>query len=750
MADKLQYQFDFLTGKNNIVSTVDSISTRIKLATANVFDFNSMFKTLAVAGAGLFTVSKAIDFIGDSIKEASEAEDNLNRLNVALQSAGVYSKKASDSMLEFASTIQKTTTFSDDQVLSASAMIETLTNLDVKGLQRATTAAINLSSALKIDLETASTMIGKSAEGNIATFQRYGLAIQKGKTEAETFANTLKVLEERFGGRAQSEINTFSGALKRMENIYSDLKESIGNLIIRSPVLAKIFNYISDNIIKFTAKLNLLEGVDPFKEIIKGALSFAKIFNVVVIGTIEQFFNSISWMVNHFKMIVQLAISSIAQIFGFVADKIELVFGPTKITTALKDFAESSTEIFDKFAKDANESLSDIFNPKFMKIDGFLTELENQVNSSSSKLKENGEKIGTDISKGIKTKLEIEIPKIEADLQFNTLSDKLGGIMGTFFAPVTNFFSELKDTLGQELYALVGEIAIAITQGKQGAIKLFGSIATKIGTAVAGPLGVAFGPLAELMAQGPEAVREAIKGFANAVPEIVQNFIESIPVLVEELSNALPLITEKLTILLTDPNFWIRVGKSAVMASFRMLISPFESLGRFIREGFDSIGKIFTESVRDAGKEFFNDIVNAGEKIVNAIIDGIKKAVEKITGGVSNVVSGGGSFLGNIGSAIGGVFGFAKGGHIKSIPAGYPNDSYPINVQSGELIVDSNTTAQLKNFLNGGGNDVMIGLLNAILNELRNPMQVETSVQLNNQTLADIILNLNRNNARLV
>jgi len=82
------------------------------------------------------------------------------------------------------------------------------------------------------------------------------------------------------------------------------------------------------------------------------------------------------------------------------------------------------------------------------------------------------------------------------------------------------------------------------------------------------------------------------------------------------------------------------------------------------------------------------------------------------------------------------------------IPEGFPNDSFPALLTSNERVVDPNTNNDLTDFL-ASGNDVTNALLAQVVELLGTPQTLESNLELDGETLATAILNLNRSNARL-
>jgi hypothetical protein len=102
--------------------------------------------------------------------------------------------------------------------------------------------------------------------------------------------------------------------------------------------------------------------------------------------------------------------------------------------------------------------------------------------------------------------------------------------------------------------------------------------------------------------------------------------------------------------------------------------------------------------------------------------------------------------------------GLAQGGQV---PGGFPNDTFPARLTSGELVIPPGDTERLSAFLdremNRGEdkeessllNEQVIQLLAAILSKLSDPMQARVQLNLDSRTLSDSILDLARRNMRL-
>ena len=287
-------------------------------------------------------------------------------------------------------------------------------------------------------------------------------------------------------------------------------------------------------------------------------------------------------------------------------------------------------------------------------------------------------------------------------------------------------------------------VATSVSRGAEGARALVVAGGKAVADAILPGLGQVAGPLLEAFSQGPEATRQMVQDFAKALPDIIEGLIEAIPVFIEEMANQTPIIIERLLEKL--PEIIKSLVKSMPKVALALAMQMPKVALAFIKEIPNMIGSFISELVKGAGR-FIEELISLlnpfGKKGVGGVISNIP-IIGDVVGAVGDVIGG-----------IGDFFGFAEGGQIfaKSVPSGFANDSYPAMLSSGELVVDRSTASGLRDFINrensGNGSDVNTGLLSQILSAVTSPVVVETSVQVNQRTFADIILQLNRQNQRL-
>lgn len=271
MAEKIE--FDLSVQKNELDKALnEGIKKSSQLE-------GTLSTALAVFGGNLITkgFDTLVDGLGSIISTGKEAisaaagqEVAVNNLNNALARSGNFTRQASEDLLKFASVVQATTKFEDDAVIANTALLQSLTKLNVEGLKQGVAAAADFATILGIDLETATRLVAKAAEGNVEAFKRYNVEIKKGSTDSETFANAIEALNSKFGGAAASQLSTYNGSLQALKNSYADLLEPVGDIVVKNPIIISSFNTIKDIINGTNSEVSALTPV--FQEFVQDGI----------------------------------------------------------------------------------------------------------------------------------------------------------------------------------------------------------------------------------------------------------------------------------------------------------------------------------------------------------------------------------------------------------------------------------------------------------------------------------------------
>jgi hypothetical protein len=245
----VQIDIELLTNsfKTALAGATNQTNQFSQKAKSNFDAVKTSFAVMAgslAANAFQNVASAIVGALGNVIDEAAGSEQAIQNLNIALRSAGLYSAKSSQDMQEFAASLQAITIYSDEAIMSSSGLLLSLTNLDANGVKAATRAAADLAATLNIDLSSATDMITKAINGNTVGFKKIGVEIQKGDTDAQRLANTLRALSSQEGAAAAA-TNTYAGARAKQNNQQSELLESLGKLVTQNPAVIASINATS-------------------------------------------------------------------------------------------------------------------------------------------------------------------------------------------------------------------------------------------------------------------------------------------------------------------------------------------------------------------------------------------------------------------------------------------------------------------------------------------------------------------------
>ncbi len=399
--------------------------------------------------------------VNDSVAAAASYQVALNELQTSLELTGKASESAISGFEDFASAIQATTKFSDDAVLSSAALIQSIGNLTPEALESATKAALDFAAATGKDLSTATELVAKAAAGNVSAFSRYGVAVQKGKDDTETFANALQALS-KFSGAAEKTVNTFSGALTQNKNAFDDVLKGIGNLVVKSPAVIGAFKGINAILVSAAGAISgTFKGQDPFRNIINSALDLSNAIVDLVIRPLIILAQTSTFVFDILRAGIQTGIAGFAGLGTIVASTLNLVGAVSdEAAQGFEDFATSAQSTLIDFSNQANDSFAKIGDTSFA--DGITKQVEvirTSVANQLTALPDIANKAGADTSAALDSALQSKI--IEIAIRFASpeeIQAKLDEQFAVIDAAVANhYLTEQEAILAKETFIAESE-----------------------------------------------------------------------------------------------------------------------------------------------------------------------------------------------------------------------------------------------------------------------------------------------------
>lgn len=190
-------------------------------------------KNLVGAYAGIQGAKAVLGFAVDAGKAFLVQEKAERLLTSAMRERGVLTDESIDRAKRFASAMQTMTTFGDEETLSVQTLL-TQYGLYGSALEKATKASMDLASAKGMDLKSAADLLGKSVTSSTNAMSRYGITIEGAVGSTERLETAVAGVNEKFGGAAQAEIETYAGQLKQLDNDLGDIKETIGEPFVKA------------------------------------------------------------------------------------------------------------------------------------------------------------------------------------------------------------------------------------------------------------------------------------------------------------------------------------------------------------------------------------------------------------------------------------------------------------------------------------------------------------------------------------
>ncbi len=303
---------------------------------------------------------KVTSFFGDSIGAMKESIAVGAQLNAVLASTKGVAGLTADEIKTMAGQMEKLSLFEDEAIISSSSLLLTFTKIGKDTFPRAQQAILDMAQAMKMDLQSATTMVGKALNDPVAgitAMSRAGIQFTedqkkmiKSMVEAGDVAGAqaliLGELETQFGGSAKAASDA-AGQSEKYKDRMNDLKEMIGakllpvqELWLKAQVIALTF--IADKLIPKLEEL-YAKHWPAVEKAIASVASFVQqnwpeISAVISFG-VDFVKTKIEGMIEVIKAIIEIVTSVVSLVSA-------LVHGDwSRAWSELKDIASASIDL---------------------------------------------------------------------------------------------------------------------------------------------------------------------------------------------------------------------------------------------------------------------------------------------------------------------------------------------------------------------------------------------------------------------
>ncbi len=227
-----------LAESQKIVKAINEITQKTNELTNQSKNMGKIWSgVLYDVGAKLSNLALKIPNLATSaIKAFGEEEIAVQKLSAAIRASGGDVSAVVPIFKEFASEMQRATVFADDQILAIQGVATSMGVLPTQ-MQQVIQGAIGLSSALGMDLQSATRASAAAVQGKTELLTRYIPMLSECKTAEEKFAKVQELSRSGFA-QAKAEADSTLGKLKQCANAWGDLSEVIGGMF--APVVTDV------------------------------------------------------------------------------------------------------------------------------------------------------------------------------------------------------------------------------------------------------------------------------------------------------------------------------------------------------------------------------------------------------------------------------------------------------------------------------------------------------------------------------
>ena len=260
---------NFTSGIKKAVTGVQNLKNHTTNATGTLKKMGSQSKNTGDTLSGLAKkvtgvvaayagFSKAKDFVTDCVSGVLDLERANARLSTLMMNVKGTTQAQVDEIIKYGDALELVTTIEGDATVAGASQLATfqLQSSNIKSLlpslQNLAVGTYGVNVSQEQMIQTAN-LVGKVMQGQTGALSRVGVSfteaqgeILKTGTESERTATLIEVLNQNFGGLAESMANTPEGKIIQLKNAWGAVKDTVGYAVL--PVITNVVTFMASKI----------------------------------------------------------------------------------------------------------------------------------------------------------------------------------------------------------------------------------------------------------------------------------------------------------------------------------------------------------------------------------------------------------------------------------------------------------------------------------------------------------------------
>ena len=232
------------------ISDTAAAKAGLKLLSGDIKGFgNQVSKTSPLFGALAVGATAAFGAIAvgltKSVKAAMEDQASQAELQRQLEKTFGANEALTASAERYISVTQLRTGTSDTELRASLGTLVRATG-DLTQSQDLLNTAQDISAATGKDLASVSLALAKASQGQFTALSKLGIPLDDNIKKSKDFEKVVGLLNDQFGGAAETAAGTFGGQLKILQGQFGEILETVGAALL--PYLQQFSEYLVNNV----------------------------------------------------------------------------------------------------------------------------------------------------------------------------------------------------------------------------------------------------------------------------------------------------------------------------------------------------------------------------------------------------------------------------------------------------------------------------------------------------------------------